>query len=390
VPDKLAFKAWLNAGAAVLITASFTLPVGSSWIDQLLEGLSIPLLVVATICVAMLSLWLHLESSPSSWRSLLVFVSIACFACLCCAWTPFTVPTSKTSVAEFAGFLALGLMASALTKPAVNLRIFTTFSTCQAVVCLFQGVAQVGGMHSADLFRVGGTFQSPVRVSLLLASAAPIAFALALHRPTKVLVMAVGLIWAGLVLTWSRAPLLGAALGSIYVVWCWQHSARGKLWAFVSTCAVVAIVGFAVIVRSSGPLRTASSTRSTMSRPIQWQGGYNLFVEHPLGVGPGNVFFDIKATVPGRGEVSTQSTNPRNELLMLLDGFGILGGFLMFMYAFGAYLTLRANRSAFSWAIGGSLVSLMFISLFDSPFFCAGERNQFGLARVPVRCIVED
>jgi len=343
----------------------------------LLTALDRPWSFFIAASVSMFSLFPFARTLRAS-RGPTLFLGVCAVALFCCGSIFLVSAYLREGIVELILCLALGLLAAAFSRSSECLFALLILGMGQAVYCLYQTMTTSGGTISADLFRSGGTFGNTIVAGTMFGCVAPAAALFGLVRGSAWLQACAALIWLGLTMTWSRGPMAGAALGVVGALWVSRST-----WSFDKTRSI-AVFGIVVItiasfaVRNLTPQRSLSTTRSDVGRIHQWEAAGNFFVSNPLGVGPGGVMFDLIAYVPGKGSRVIQSDDAKNETLMMLDTFGVLGVVLEAAIIIGIWRVLSSSNSPTSVCLKGVFISLAIISCFDSPFFVDGREVTLG------------
>jgi hypothetical protein len=185
-------------------------------------------------------------------------------------------------------------------------------------------------------YRVGSFIGSPLVLAFYLAVAAPIALGAAFARPRWRVwsLVCFAAIVGGTLVTATRSGYLGAALGTVVVLW----SVAGRPAARVAaTCLVVLVlvIAFALIRQSNN--QTLLRTSETTSKKSQLSRDIALIVQRPLGYGLGTV-----DAIEQRFNVNAPTTSSESTLLAK----GIEGGIVeLFLYPLCLFIfAVRLNR----------------------------------------------
>ena len=101
------------------------------------------------------------------------------------------------------------------------------------------------------------------------------------------------------------------------------------------------------------------------TRLIMWAASTQVFSEHPLGVGTGNVddFLSDKLTEIGQPRMAVKNLNPHNQFLQTAVEIGVFGLFLLILLViYGTYVSIRTKN----WLLLFLIISLTFNCLFES------------------------
>jgi O-antigen ligase len=228
--------------------------------------------------------------------------------------------------------------------------------------------------------------------AFVLATTLPLAFWLlgsrVLLRP---LVLAIiGLIAAGVLLSFSRGAVVGLAAGLA-----WELLTRRRSFPTLVAGAVVATLAVLLVIRAD-PVRFETGLElkqqvaeyNVESRLDAWRGAATLVSEHPvLGVGPGNFrvhFYEATGNPPGTHNL----TVVHNAYLDVATELGIVAAALFLLYL--GMVFLRSNDAArnglgspgLGHAVQTSLVIAAVAALFLSEQFFAPFWLLGGLATV--------
>ncbi|HEX2044485.1 MAG TPA: O-antigen ligase family protein [Gaiellaceae bacterium] len=184
--------------------------------------------------------------------------------------------------------------------------------------------------------------------AFVLATTLPLAFWLlgsrAALRPLVLVV--VGLVAAGVLLSFSRGAVVGLAAGLA-----WELLTRRRRFPALAAGAVVAALAVLVVIRAD-PARFESGLElkqrvaqyNVESRLDAWRGAAKLVSEHPLlGVGPGNFrvhFYEATGNPPGTHNL----TVVHNAYLDIAAELGVLAAALFLLYL--AMVFLRSDGAA--------------------------------------------
>ncbi len=101
------------------------------------------------------------------------------------------------------------------------------------------------------------------------------------------------------------------------------------------------------------------------TRLIMWAASCQVFVEHPFGVGTGNVddFLSDKLNEIGQPHMAAKNLNPHNQFLQTAVEVGVFGlALLIFLAIYGTYVSIQTKN----WLLLFVIISLAFNCLFES------------------------
>ncbi len=283
---------------------------------------------------------------PVRWlAAVLVFVVAGVIAAVLAEYPKFALRDLRTVILEPAAFFVV--MISALRDRDDVRRLAAALVAGTALAALVALVLIPFGAVVTEVFppRVRGTFGSPNNLALVLERAAPLALALALAAGTSTLVsgrccwgwgrvastrgfwlLAVAVLLAVLILTWSRGAWLGALVGLAV--------AARPLWAQVGFRRRVAAVGFSLaalagIVLVTGVERIGQLLRigdsGAVSRLAIWDSAWRMGLENWLfGVGPDNFLTHYREYMRPEAWREPNISHPHN---LVLDGWVSMGAF---------------------------------------------------------------
>jgi len=185
------------------------------------------------------------------------------------------------------------------------------------------------------------------------------------------------MIWLGLLSTWSRSPCLAAAIGSCVVV-CRFRGGSPRARAMV-LCLLMSVTVLCFWQRGTDPTRRLSSARSAFSRIHLWQTSVRVLAENPFGVGPTDVVLPVAATIRGHRAVTIAATDPKNQLIMLLDAFGWLGGLLGTFYLVAIARSFKYLSLPDNIGLAGVCATLGIACLVDTPFLVGGRESSMAV-----------
>jgi O-antigen ligase len=157
---------------------------------------------------------------------------------------------------------------------------------------------------------------------------------------SAMLLVAVGMLGVGLVMSYSRGAWLATSVGLLYLAWCY-----GKLkWRHIVICSSVLVLGAGVLwgrTLDSAPwyVKRADLGRpSAQNRATAWRAGLEILRDHPLGVGWNNAtkIYGEKYHPPEGGPAALTT----NDYLMIGTELGIPA-----LLCFVAYVGLCYRRS---------------------------------------------
>lgn len=362
-----------------VLVSTLALPADPHIVEYFVEKLDSSFVFIVAGFVSYLAMYRTAKTIENNWSSKAILVLLVILFSYLVAWIPVVDSLRRSVVALFVLYLAIGLIASSLVEPRQCLKVYALTSVIQAAYCIIQSATSYGGMHSADLFRASGLSSSTIIVGFFLSAALPLAAFWFIEERRFTVGVVFFILALGLLATWSRGPIAGATIGSIYVVCRGQFKSNANLVraVVVLTVASVCIAGF--FARSSTQARVNSTNTSTVSRVNHWHGGLEFFWSHPLGAGPGNVELSVKNASSKGGPDRWRSTDPKNQAILFLASFGILG-FLWFVVLVPLAVKRTIETRSYSHSgLAGVLITLAFVSLWDSPFFVSDRETLVGL-----------
>ncbi|MCL6476238.1 MAG: O-antigen ligase family protein [Firmicutes bacterium] len=263
-------------------------------------------------------------------------------------------------------FIAVGLACARLLRLDQLMGVVAVLAFGQAVYTLTYYWQGQNLFHTYRLARAGGTFGTPVHVYTLMLIALPMGVALwwrlRYHKVgIAVLTMAM-LMSVALWLTYSRSAWLAASVVLPASLWALS---RWKGLAVALGVALWILLGGMYLLRlESSPLGDTTA----QARVEIWRMGWKLFRENWLwGVGTDNVRLRYTSTWRGYA-VSTWYGAPENQLLLWLCERGVWGGVFAIMLVAGFFQRLRLLTPVYRWGLGGALLSIAILGMFQSVF----------------------
>lgn len=224
-----------------------------------------------------------------------------------------------------------------------------------------------GVFFTHNVARAGGTFGTPVHVYTLMLIALPMNLSLVREAKSagwRVLLWSSSvLMMAMLWLTYSRSAWLALSVVLTLAVRAMWNRPR----LVIAVAAAMAVL-FAVMYgwRLGGSVGMGDTTAE--ARLDIWRKGWQVFRENWLwGVGADNV--RIRYTSTWRGyAVSTWYGAPENQVLLWMCEHGIWGGVLAGLLAVATWQRLRSLSATRRWGLGGALLAIGILGMFQSVF----------------------
>ncbi len=300
-------------------------------------------LCLASLFLSQLRLEHRLQLDDSKQTRLFFFFILAVALSVPFAYWRGRAVQGFTEVLRIAGYY---IMVAHLIDSRRRLRWFVyTFLLLIAYLCFdsLRGYFSGGAFLSQGIDRAVGTTSmsnNPNELGTTLASAVPLFLLLALSRSEKwrrvVLWTIVPCLLIGIVLTGSRASMLGMLGGSAYL---WWHSRRRVLTGILG---VLLVIGGFYLMPGQYKTRYSSMTHSeldasSMSRVVTWVAGLHMLADRPLfGVG-------IRCYGGANWHYSSgrSSLEAHSLYLQVLGELGLVGTFAFFSFLIEM---LRLNR----------------------------------------------
>ncbi len=261
----------------------------------------------------------------------------------------------------------VGMLVARLLKPVNLMQVVVALASVQAVYALWYYFAGRNLFYTHAVARAGGTFGTPVHVYILMMLALPMALALlGRHRSRWAragLWIAMAVMLGTLWLTYSRSAWLATGVAIPLMVWSlWQ---RRRLAIALAVFFALTLAGM-YLLRLAGHPQFQDTTAE--ARVEVWRMGWELFARHWLwGVGADHVRLQYTSTWRGYA-VSTWYGAPENQLLLWLCERGIWGGALGIMVVMALWRRFRELSPPLRWGMGGALLALGVLSMFQSVF----------------------
>lgn len=263
--------------------------------------------------------------------------------------------------------LSVGLGCARLLLPAQLTAMLVVLTLVQAVYATANFVLGSSLFYTHQLARAGGTFGTPVHVYTMMLLGLPMCLALIhrwrYHRVSVALSVSALLMLGALWLTYSRSAWLAVSVVLPAVV-C-------ALWRNKRLAAAVAVVLWALLAGMYA-LRLSSSPHlgdtTAQARVDIWRMGLHVFGQNWLwGVGTDNVRLRYTSTWRGYA-VSTWYGAPENQLLLWLCERGIWGGLFALALIVAFVGRLRRCQPVYRWGLGGALLAMGILGIFQSMF----------------------
>jgi len=265
--------------------------------------------------------------------------------------------------------LAAAYLASfgrALLAPLVILALI------QAIYALLLQLNGLNTVHSGVLTRAGGTYSQPIFLYAIMVVGFPVATTIALNGKSRIeaaiAFVPAAVCFAALSLTWSRNAYVAAAVAVLFTLW---KAKRGIKWFATTGVVVFTVAVLPFLIRTIGPLNSASTTRSNVGRAYVARAALDQIKRSPLtGVGMANVKIEIawpKEYLAGRRPQEALA-DPRSVPLLWMMEMGIIGGVLFASLLWGVCKFAWSASIPESVALASGLVGLLASSIFDVPF----------------------
>jgi O-antigen ligase len=273
--------------------------------------------------------------------------------------------------------LFLGAVAAFATDPD-DRPFWRMLEVAVTLVCVSALAEYVVGAHSGIVVhghsfpRVAGALEGPNQLAGYLDVALPVLVARALVHRDRVLVLVTGLAAVTVLLTISRAGIVGCALG-IVVVLLVLRPLGGTAWRFAAAVLLVVAAGIAVALRAGVPAGYFSLDQATQSadhlanRSQLWHAAIELWRTSPLvGVGAGNYELDLAQA--GLRDVRTHANSIYLQALAETGIVGLLATLAMFGVTIATLGRSAVRRPLVVGALGAT-VALAAHQIFDDLFF---------------------
>jgi O-antigen ligase len=244
--------------------------------------------------------------------------------------------------------------------------IITLLALGQAVYTLTYYWQGQNLFHTHRLARAGGTFGTPVHVYTLMLIALPMGVALwwrlRYHKVSIAILAMAPVMTIALWLTYSRSAWLAASVVLPAAV---SALSRQKGLAIALGVAMWILLGGMYLLRlESSPLGDTTA----QARVEIWRMGWKLFRENWLwGVGTDNVRLRYTSTWRGYA-VSTWYGAPENQFLLWLCERGVWGGIFTAALVVAFLSRWRLLTPVNRWGLGGALLSIAILGMFQSVF----------------------
>lgn len=263
--------------------------------------------------------------------------------------------------------LSVGLGCARLLPPAQLMATVVILAVTQAGYALATFALGRNLFYTHQLARAGGTFGTPVHVYTMMLLALPMCLALmrrwcydgariALGAAMLVMLLA---LW----FTYSRSAWLAMAIvlpAAVYALW-----GRRRLAIALGVVLWISLGGmYALRLGSSAPLGDTTA----QARVDIWRMGWHMFARNWLwGVGTDNVRLRYTSTWRGYA-VSVWYGAPENQLLLWLCERGIWGGAFAIALIVAFVKRLRSCQLVYRWGLGGALLAIGVLGMFQSVF----------------------
>jgi O-antigen ligase len=263
-------------------------------------------------------------------------------------------------------FITVGLACARLLSAHRLMGIIALLALGQAVYTLTYYWQGQNLFHTHRLARAGGTFGTPVHVYTLMLIALPMGVALwrrlRYHKVSIAILAMAPVMTIALWLTYSRSAWLAASVVLPAAV---SALSRQKGLAIALGVAMWILLGGMYLLRlESSPLGDTTA----QARVEIWRMGWKLFRENWLwGVGTDNVRLRYTSTWRGYA-VSTWYGAPENQFLLWLCERGVWGGIFATALVVAFLSRWRLLTPVNRWGLGGALLSIAILGMFQSVF----------------------
>lgn len=283
--------------------------------------------------------------------------------------------------------LTVGIACARLLAPAELMAIVTSLAVVQAGYALVTFATGQNLFYTHELARAGGTFGTPVHVYTMMLLALPMCLALMRRwcydkpqRSTGILPVIshaqdaratwhtlIGVTMLVMLLalwfTYSRSAWLAMAIvlpTAIYALW------RQRRLAIAVGMALWILLGGMYALRLASSPQLGDTTGQ--ARVDIWRMGWQLFSDNWLwGVGVDNVRLRYTSTWRGYA-VSVWYGAPENQILLWLCERGIWGGIFAVALTIAFVQRLRSCQPVYRWGLGGALLAMGVVGMFQSVF----------------------
>jgi O-antigen ligase len=243
-----------------------------------------------------------------------------------------------------------------------------------AIDAIVQILRTSGGVSADDVERARGPYPHPNNLAFYLERVLAFTFGLWLANPVKRRwqLLPIALIAAGLVLTFSRGAMLGAAIGLATLIYILRPRFA---WRLYGIGLAVAVVVFALVARARFFATGSSGKEST--RELIWKSSLKMLNDHRLtGVGLDQFLYQYgRRYIDPAGWPERYTSHPHNLVLDVWLNLGILG---LAVFAWLAVEVVRAIQrlrstrgigNAVAVAAAGALVAGAAHGMVDNFFF---------------------
>jgi O-antigen ligase len=236
--------------------------------------------------------------------------------------------------------------------------------------------------HHQPFPRIAGALEGPNQLAGYLDVAIPVLVARALVHRDRVLVAILALAVLTDLLTFSRAGVLGAAVGvaGVFVV---LRPPSAVTWRFAGIVAAIACFGVLAALRAGVPAGYFSLDQAPQpgdhlaNRAQLWQAALALWHRSPLlGVGAGN--YELELGSVGLEAVRTHANSIYLQSLAEAGIVGLLATVTMFAVTVGTLARSGVRRPLVVGALGAT-IALVVHQVFDDMFFFPKVASAFWL-----------
>lgn len=252
------------------------------------------------------------------------------------------------------------------------------------------------------IFRPGGVFGGPPQAAAALSMTSLCGLALIATSTTRrgLLWLCLALSVTGIIVTFTRAGMIGVAVGAVVFVGLWRPAALGRLaFAIATVTLVFVLVVVPQVAKSSWYERGVTRHGTLADRENRWRLAWPLITnstEHLLvGHGVNSLRIDTTQADLASAPILLQ-TSPHSQYILTLLQQGFVGLALLLAWLAGAAgkaaLAIRKgahrNDTAFLAACAAAIVSLMIVGFVDDALSAPSSSGIVALLAglVAVRC----
>ena len=199
------------------------------------------------------------------------------------------------------------------------------------------GLIMHDGAGRNSMFNLGNFMTDPNEFSLYMNMMIPFAYFMFMYErkwnvwKLTYLITTILMVLA-IIASYSRGGLVGLICISFVI---WLYSPNKKLTAGLAIVGIICILAFSAATWKESMATTTDMSNGTVkTRLIAWIGSVNIFIDYPLGIGPGNTPFRLNDYVPYHGTNHWYGSQNHSVWLTALVEGGIIGFsiFLLLIY----------------------------------------------------------